>query len=185
MSTMAAGEPDEVQQHGPHLREVASEEDALALLFTRQYLPLVRLATCLTGERDSAEDLVQDAFVSLQRHRSTLRDPTAAEAYLRSAVVNGSRSQIRRLVRERVRRRPAQVPYASSEDRAVERDEHERVYAAVQSLPARQREVVVCRYYLELSEADTARLLEISPGSVKKHAHRAVKAVQSQVEVTA
>lgn len=67
----------------------------------------------------------------------------------------------------------------------VERDEHKRVLAAVQGLPRRQREVLVCRYYLELSEADTARLLDISTGSVKKHAHRAVRAVQTQVEVTA
>lgn len=160
-------------------------EAALSTLFHRHYLPLVRLASCLTGERDSAEDVVQDAFVSLQRHSATLRDPSAAEAYLRSAVVNGSRSQVRRLVRERVRRRPAAVPDASSEDRAVERDEHARVFAAVQSLPTRQREVLVCRYYLELSEADTARLLEISLGSVKRHAHRAIKAVQLRVEVTA
>jgi RNA polymerase sigma-70 factor (sigma-E family) len=160
-------------------------EAALSALFHRHYLPLVRLASCLTGERDSAEDVVQDAFVSLQRHSATLRDPSAAEAYLRSAVVNGSRSQVRRLVRERVRRRPAAVPDASSEDRAVERDEHARVFAAVQSLPTRQREVLVCRYYLELSEADTARLLEISLGSVKRHAHRAIKAVQLRVEVTA
>lgn len=162
-----------------------SDDAALSLLFHRHYLPLVRLAVCLTGERDGAEDVVQDAFVSLQRHRATLRDASASEAYLRSAVVNGSRSQIRRLVRERVRRRPAAVPSASSEERVVERDEHARVLAAVQGLPTRQREVVVCRYYLELSEADTARLLEISTGSVKRHAHRAVKAIEMRVEVTA
>ena len=157
----------------------------LRMLFRHHYLPLVRLAACLTGDRDSAEDVVQDAFVALQRHRGTLRDPSAAEAYLRSAVVNGSRSQVRRLVRERLRRRPADVPTPSSEDRVIDGDEHARVYAAVQDLPARQREVVVCRYYLELSEAETARLLEISTGSVKRHAHRAVKAVQSRMEVTA
>ena len=159
-------------------------DDALAVLFHRQYLPLVRLAACLMGDRDSAEDVVQDAFLSLQRHTSTLRDASAAEAYLRSAVVNGSRSQVRRLVRERLRRRPAAVPSASSEETAVERDEHARVLEAVQGLPARQREVVVCRYYLELSEAETASLLEISTGSVKRHAHRAVRAVQTRVEVT-
>ena len=160
-------------------------DEALALLFHRSYLPLVRLAACLMGDQAQAEDVVQDAFLSLQRHRSTLRDAGAAEAYLRSAVVNGSRSQVRRVVRERLRRRPAAVPDASSEDRAVERDEHARVFAAVQSLPGRQREVLVCRYYLDLSEAETARLLEISTGSVKRHAHRAVKAVQTRVEVTA
>ena len=189
MNTVAAGDRDEMDPDTspPGLRVVQEPDSdaALAMLFSRHYLPLVRLAACLTGEQDSAEDVVQDAFVSLQRHRATLRNPSAAEAYLRSAVVNGSRSQIRRLVRERGRRRPAAVPYASSEDRAVENDEQARVLAAVQALPTRQREVVVCRYYLELSEAETARLLDISPGSVKKHAHRAVRAVQQRVEVTA
>lgn len=184
MSITAEGGHDAVEpsQRVPLLVAV---DGSLSLLFTRNYLPLVRLAACLTGERDSAEDVVQDAFVSLQRHRSTLRDPTAAEAYLRSAVINGSRSQVRRLVRERSRRRPASVPEASSEELAVENDAHARVFHAVQRLPTRQREVVVCRYYLELSEAETARLLEISTGSVKRHAHRAVKAIQLQVEVTA
>ena len=189
MNTVAAGDRDEVDPaaSSPRLHSVdgPASDAALALLFSRHYLPLVRLAACLTGERDTAEDVVQDAFVSLQRHRGTLRDPSAAEAYLRSAVVNGSRSQVRRLVRERLRRRPADVPYASSEERAVDNDEQARVLAAVQALPTRQREVVVCRYYLELSEAETARLLDISPGSVKKHAHRAVRAVQQRVEVTA
>lgn len=166
------------------VRDLA-DADALALLFQREYLPLVRLATCLMGSQEAAEDVVQDAFLSLQRHRSTLRDAGKAEAYLRSAVVNGSRSQVRRLVRERVRRRPAAVPDQSSEDRAVEHDEHARVLAAVQALPGRQREAVVCRYYLELSEAETAALLEISVGSVKKHTHRAVQAVRSRLEVTA
>jgi RNA polymerase sigma factor (sigma-70 family) len=190
MSTMTA-ESDGVEPGGSRvLSSVPGQADvdadtALSLMFSRHYLPLVRLSAVLTGERDSAEDVVQDAFVALQRHRATLRDPAAAEAYLRSAVINGSRSQVRRFVRERRRRRPAVVPEASSEERAVERDEHARVWDAVQALPTRQREVVVCRYYLELSEAETARLLEISTGSVKRHAHRAVKAVQMRVEVTA
>lgn len=121
MRTTAAGGGVEEPEGGPALALVpeVGPDTALSALFARHYLPLVRLASCLTGERDSAEDIVQDAFVSLQRHRATLRDPSAAEAYLRSAVVNGSRSQVRRLVRERVRRRPAAVPDASSEDRAI------------------------------------------------------------------
>ena len=191
MNASTAGGREDVEPAAPPSAltlvsdEGQSEQAALSLLFSRHYLPLVRLAACLMGERDSAEDVVQDAFVSLQRHRATLRDPSAAEAYLRSAVINGSRSQIRRLVRERVRRRPAAVPAQSSEERALENDEHARVLQAVQALPTRQREVVVCRYYLELSEADTARLLEISTGSVKRHAHRAVKAIESRMEVPA
>ena len=175
-------------EHGLRLAgpvDSISADEAVSTLFTRHYVPLVRLAACLMGDREGAEDVVQDAFVSLQKHRATLRDARAAEAYLRSAVFNGSRSQLRRLVRDRRRPRPAAVPSASSEERVVERDEHSRVFAAVQRLPGRQREVLVCRYYLELSEAETALTLQISAGSVKTHMHRAVKAVQAQVEVTA
>ena len=160
----------------PDARE--GDEQWLAVLFRRTYVGLVRMAYCLGGDRSEAEDLVQDAFCSLQRHSATLRDANAAEHYLRVAVLNGSRSQLRRLVRERARRRPAAVPAPDPADGVVERDERARVVAAVRRLPPRQREVLVCRYYLELSEAEIAALLGISAGSVKTHAHRGVRSVE-------
>ena len=99
---------------------------------------------------------MQDAFVALHRHWRDLRKQPAAIAYLRAAVVNGCRSRQRRLVQARTAPpalRPLATSVPSSEDTAVTRDEAARLAAAVRTLPRRQREVLVCRFYLELSEA--------------------------------
>ena len=74
------------------------------LLFRRHYTQLLRLGVVMLGSREAAEDAVQDAFVSLHRHRSSLRDPEVAEAYLRSAVLNRCRSWVRRQVTQRATR---------------------------------------------------------------------------------
>jgi RNA polymerase sigma-70 factor (sigma-E family) len=164
-----------------------SRDEAIDVLFRRHYPDLLRLAYCLLGERSQAEDAVQDAFVSLYSHWIGLRDPAAAPDYLRSAVINRCRSRVRALVRERTGRRlqiVVDVAQASSEDAAVARAEGSRLARLVQRLPRRQREVVVCRYYLELSVAETAELLGIAVGSVKRHAHRAIATLTDRLEVT-
>jgi RNA polymerase sigma-70 factor (sigma-E family) len=162
-------------------------DEAIDVLFRAQYATLLRLAFCLLGERAPAEDAVQDAFVSAYTHWTGLRDPDAAPAYLRSAVINRCRSRLR----DKVRRssRPALVlvetSETSSEDVVVARTERSRLAGAVSGLPQRQREVVVCRYYLELSVIETAELLGIATGSVKRHAHRGVQALSQRLgEVT-
>src|SRR3954470_23472734 len=88
-------------------RDAASEaacDELVDVLFRRQYLALLRLGVVMLGSREAAEDAVQDAFVALHRHRSTLRDPEAAQAYLRSVVINRCRSWIRRQVTQRASR---------------------------------------------------------------------------------
>jgi RNA polymerase sigma factor (sigma-70 family) len=129
---------------------------------------------------------VQDAFVSTYTHWAELRDPDAAPAYLRSAVINRCRSRLRDKQRTS---RPTMLliatSEASSEDVVVQRTERSRLAGAVDRLPRRQREVVVCRYYLELSVNETAELLGIGVGSVKRHAHRGVQALSQRLgEVT-
>ena len=79
---------------------VVDRDDAVAVLFHRHSADLVGLAFCL-GDRDAAEEVVQDAFVALHRHWRDLPERAAALAYLRAAVVNGCRSRQRRLVRAR------------------------------------------------------------------------------------
>ena len=156
-------------------------------LFRRHYPDLLRLAVVMLGDREAAEDAVQDAFVSLQRNWRTLRDPGAAEGYLRSAVLNRSRSWVRRQVTQRAKRplmlvRDERPP--GPEDTAVAHDEVGSVVAAMRTLARRQREVLACRYVLELSVAETAHLLQISEGSVKVHAHRGLQALHQRIEVT-
>lgn len=154
------------------------------LLFRRHYTSLLRLAVVMLGSREAAEDVVQDAFVALHRNWSKLRDPEAAEAYLRSAVLNGCRTWVRRRVREQAPR-PLRllVEARGPEDTTVVRDEVGALVARLRTLPRRQREVLACRHVLDLSVAETAQLLGVSEGSVKTHTHRGLQALQQGIEV--
>jgi RNA polymerase sigma-70 factor (sigma-E family) len=148
----------------------------IAQLYATQRLALVRLATLLVDDVPSAEDVVQDAFMALHRRQHTLRSPEAAAGYLRTSVVNGCRSALRR---RRVRRRhpdaellPTGATESAADDRLLATEEQERVLAAVRTLPRRQREVLVLRYWADLSEADIAKTLGIAVGTVKSNASR-------------
>lgn len=165
---------------------VPDRAELLDVLFRRHYAPLLRLAVVMLGDREAAEDVVQDAFVSLHRNWTHLRDPEAAEAYLRSTVLNRGRSWVRRQVTQRAARPLRLVPDgpASPEDATVARDEAGSVVAAMRALPRRQRDVLACRYVLELSVGETAQLLGIGVGSVKAHTHRGLRALQKRIEVT-
>jgi RNA polymerase sigma-70 factor (sigma-E family) len=164
-----------------------SVETVTEILFRRQYPILLRIAYALLGTREGAEDAVQDAFVSLHRHWRGLRDPEAAEAYVRAAVLNRCRSRIRTRVRDsrRINADPT-VPLnvVGNDEVAVSREDAALVGAALRRLPRRQREVVTCRYLLELSVAETAETLGISGGAVKRHAHRGLRALHTALEVT-
>jgi RNA polymerase sigma-70 factor (sigma-E family) len=148
--------------------------DPLATLHREHYRSLVRLATLLLGDVGLSEQVVQDAFVRLQVRWGGLRRLDLAPAYLRSAVLNGARSQLRRQrVRERFNVRRTVVPLmVTPEAAAVADDDRERVVAALRRLSDRQREALALRYYLELSEDEIAAAMGISPGSVKTHVSR-------------
>jgi RNA polymerase sigma factor (sigma-70 family) len=115
-----------------------------------------------------------------------LRDPKTAEAYLRSAVLNRSRSWVRRQVTQRSVRplMLVRTDQQSAEDTTMLRDEVGSLVRLLRTLARRQREVLACRYVLELSIGETARLLQISEGAVKAHAHRGLQALQQRIEVT-
>ena len=112
--------------------------DPLAALHRAHYTSLVRLATLVVGDVGMAEQVTQDAFVKLQLRWGGLRDPAKAPAYLRSAVLNGARSQLRRRrVGDRHDARRTVAPAAiTPESATVGRAEHERVVAALRRLPA-------------------------------------------------
>lgn len=162
----------------------ASVEDEVARLHRQHYRSLVRLAALLLDDLGSSEEVVQDAFVKMQLGWGRLADPARAPAYLRSVVLNGARSTMRR---RQVRARHLQAvppPAPSAEAGAMAADDHSRVVAALQRLPARQREAVVLRYYLDMSEAEMATAMGISSGSVKTHLHRALIALHETLEGT-
>ena len=161
-------------------------EGRLSAAFEAHYRSLVRLASLLLDDVASSEEVVQDAFVQVWSRGPGLRDPERLPAYLRSAVLNGARSQLRR---RGVRRRhlrtvePARSA-APAESEALAADPDGAVLRALRALPDRQREVLALRYYLDLSEAEIAATLRISAGSVKTHAHRGLHTLAEALEGT-
>jgi RNA polymerase sigma-70 factor (sigma-E family) len=149
----------------------------LADLYRDHRTRMVRLASLLVDDPLTAEDVVQEAFTGLHRHWSGLRDEAAAVAYLRTAVVNGSRSVLRRRRTARDYVPPHQVNARSAESLAMLSAEHQAVVDALGTLPPRQREVLVLRYYGGLSESEIADATGISRGTVKSTASRAMDTV--------
>lgn len=166
-------------------RDGRGHSAAISELFVAHHRRLVGLASLLVDDRETAEDLVQDAFAGLYRRWHLLHDPEAAVGYLNRAVVNGGRSQLRHRQRARVnlaRMTPRPEELDSAERVAVEHDQSQRLWQAITSLPMRQRQVLVLRYYLNQTEAEIADTLQVSPGSVKKHASRGLAALAREWE---
>jgi len=142
----------------------------VALLYRQHHADLVRLALLLVGDRGCAEDVVQDVFTRLcARDRVIRRDSTMA--YVRTAVVNGCRSVLRRRALARRVAVSRAVPWRdtqdSAEQTAILAEDRRQVLAALAGLPSRRREVLVLRFYLNLPVAEVAAMLGISQGSVK------------------
>lgn len=159
---------------------VVDRDEAITALFQEHYRPLLRVAALLVDERDEAEELVQEAFARLYQ-RWPPRDVDAAPAYLRSVVLNLARSRLRRRV-VALRHRTTVTDTPGADEAAVLRDDQRAVLAAVRTLPQRQRECVVLRYYAGLSEAEIASALAISAGSVKSHTSRAMATLATRLE---
>jgi RNA polymerase sigma factor (sigma-70 family) len=102
--------------------------------------------------------------------------------YLRATVMNLARSRMRRRLVARRRVEPVSAVSASPEEHAVLLSDQQDVLDAVRALPRRQRECIVLRYYLDLSEAEIASTLGISAGSVKSHSHRGLAALARRLE---
>ncbi|MBN9791836.1 SigE family RNA polymerase sigma factor [Pseudonocardia sp. TMWB2A] len=149
----------------------------LADLYRDHRLRLMRLAMLLVDIPATAEDVVQEAFTGLHRHWTGLRDETAAVAYLRAAVVNGSRSVLRRRRTAREYVPPHAANARSAESLAMLSAEHQSVVDALGQLPPRQREVLVLRYYGGLTESEISEAAGMSRGTVKSTASRALDAV--------
>lgn len=141
-----------------------SAAQVVPALYERHYLSLVRLALNLVDDIGSAEDVVQDVFAALPG-KSVDGDPLR---YLQRAVVNRSRSALRRRRTARaflLRAEPDDLVEPADHD-ALRTERRRELLAAIGRLPRRQREVVVLRYYEELAVAEIAALLDISPGAV-------------------
>ena len=137
---------------------------AVAALYRLHYPALVRLAALLVPDLATAEDIVQDAFAAVHGRRHVLPDADAALVYLRRSVVHRSRSM------------PPPGLAESTDEPGSE------VVSALRALSARQREVVVLRYFADLPEAEIASATGMSVAAVRKHAARAMSSLQAGLE---
>jgi RNA polymerase sigma-70 factor (sigma-E family) len=174
----AATSASEVSEGAGEEAVPRTADEAVRLLYATHWHQLVRLATLLTRDASVAEELVQDAFVALHRRWSSLDDPGAAHGYLRTTVVNNARSALRHRGVEERYRQPGPPEPSGPEERAVQATEDARVMAALRGLSRRQQEVLVLRYYADLSEHDIAATLGMTRGAVKSHAHRGLAALR-------
>lgn len=155
---------------------------AVEELYAAHYRRLVRLSALLVRDPETAEEVVQDAFVAMHGRWRRLRDPQQGLAYLRQTVVNRSRSVLRRRAVE-ARHPPDPVrDRAGADEQALATERRDRVLDALRALPDRQREVLVLRYYLDLSETEIAQTLGISRGAVKSHASRGAASLRPLLE---
>jgi RNA polymerase sigma-70 factor (sigma-E family) len=162
-----------LRRRTPGTAIVTTADEGIDELYRQTHVRTVRLAVMLTGDPGVAEELVQEAFVRVWRSWDKIRDTEAARAYLRTTVVNLSRSYLRRRTLE-VRHRFRRV------DDAVQIDPDARIdlLRAVAKLPARQRACVALRFYEDLSESQTAEVLGISVGAVKSQTFTALQRLE-------
>jgi RNA polymerase sigma-70 factor (sigma-E family) len=161
------------------VRELAVEPDAEAVLtelYRAHALRLIRLGYVMLGDRQAAEDVVQDAFAGLYRRWGMLADHSKALHYLRSSVLNGCRTAIKRKrpVLDLVDAEPA---VTSAETAVLAGEEQRQLMRAIRRLPGRQREALVLRFYLDEPDAEIARLMGIRESTVRSTTHRALAAL--------
>ena len=145
-------------------------------LYREHAVGLIRLAVVMLGDRPAAEDVVQEAFCGLYRRWSHLSDPAKSLSYVRSSVLNGCRTAMRKRAR-RMDAMLAEPDAASAETGAIIGEEHRAVVAALRQLPPRQREALVLRFFGDLEEPEIARAMGISRGTVKSTLSRGLAAL--------
>jgi RNA polymerase sigma-70 factor (sigma-E family) len=168
-------------------RSVAEADRAITAMYDTEYRSLVRMSAVLLGDVGAAEEVVQECFLAVHAAWRRLRDIDKAVPYLRRSVLNRSRSLLRhRSVADR--HAPAPEPgggepgAGGAEPGAIAPFERSAVIAALRRLPSRQREALVLRFYLELSEEEAAAVMKISRGAVQSHTARGQAALRSVLE---
>ncbi len=147
---------------------------AVGALYQSTAVGLIRLAYVILGDRQAAEDVVQDAFCNLFNRWDRLSHLDGAEYYVRVSVLNACRSVMRRrLVRSR--RVLYELPAPSVEAAVLGREERAELIRAVDRLPRRQRETLILSYYLDLPDDEIATLMGVGMSSVRSARHRALE----------
>ncbi|MGV4986240.1 SigE family RNA polymerase sigma factor [Streptomyces sp. NPDC001709] len=152
--------------------------DHLTETYRAHYRSLLGLAALLLDDTASCEDVVQEAFIRVHSARKRVRDPEKTLAYLRQTVVNLSRSTLRRRILGLKLLSKPMPDMASAEEGAYDQLERRDLIKAMKGLQRRQREVLVLRYFADMTEAQVAATLGISLGSVKAYGSRGIAALR-------
>ncbi len=158
----------------PRRQSDATRDGWVAGLYTAHWLELVRLALVCVGDRPTAEDVVQEVFAALYGRAERLNEPGKAISYLRSAVLNRSRSVLRR---RKVAWRHApkdETAVWSAESEVVLGEDRREVMRALHRLTRRRREVLVLRFYADLTDTEIAETLGIGNGAVRSAISRGI-----------
>ena len=179
-TAVAPAEPAATTIEAPPLP--ADARTAVVSLYRQHHTALVRVAALVAPDPANAEDLVQEAFLRLHRQWHKV-DPERAVGYVRATIINLARGQARRHLLA-TRHRPTDAPRTavSAEDDAMATERAAAIRQAIRRLPARQRECLVLRHYLGMNESEIAAELGISIGSVRKHTHRGMAALDARLE---
>ncbi|MFJ3517070.1 MULTISPECIES: SigE family RNA polymerase sigma factor [unclassified Streptomyces] len=156
--------------------------DHLTATYQAHYRSLLGLAALLLDDTASCEDVVQEAFIRVHSARNRVRDREKTLAYLRQTVVNLSRSALRRRILGLKLLSKPMPDMASAEEGAYDRLERDDLIKAMRGLQRRQREVLVLRYFADMTEAQVAETLGISLGSVKAYGSRGIAALRVAME---
>ncbi len=155
-----------------------SPQPSLREFVQSRYAELLRTAYLLAGSSHEAEDLVQTALLRAMRRWERIDDPLP---YIRRTIVNLYLNSLRRRTRELVTTLLPERPVRDATDRIVARS---TLWPALRALPRRTRAVIVARYWLDLSEAETAQLLGCSTGTVKSTASRGLSRLRETLPST-
>ena len=171
-----------VTENATEVKPEMLADEAVTELYSSHYRSLVRLAVLLVRDEPTAEEVVQECFIAMHDGWHRLRDQEKALSYLKQAVVNRSRSVLRhRGVIERKAPEPA-PDMPSAEREAISLLERSAVITALRGLPDRQRQVLVLRYYADLSQTQIAGMLGISKSAVKSHTVRGMTSLRAVLE---
>ncbi|WP_443059443.1 SigE family RNA polymerase sigma factor [Streptomyces sp. NBC_00435] len=156
--------------------------DHLTETYQAHYRSLLGLAALLLDDTASCEDVVQEAFIRVHSARNRVRDRDKTLAYLRQTVVNLSRSALRRRILGLKLLSKPMPDMASAEEGAYDLLERDDLIKSMRGLQRRQREVLVLRYFADMTEVQVAETLGISLGSVKAYGSRGIAALRVSME---
>ena len=151
-----------------------------ATLYATHAPEAARLAYLLTGDKELAEDIAQEAFVKIMGRFGDLRSPDSFRSYLRTTVTNLARGHFRRLHVQRSWLRSTGAGSASASVTQPDHETRQDLWDRLGVLPYRQRAALVLRYYEDLSENQTADVLSCSPAAVKSLVARAMETLRAQ-----